>query len=106
MRRVLREHPGLVDEVAAAGPGSRAGDRSPSSRRSSRTSSRGEREHWGWNWSNVKRALEYLFWAGEITSAGRDSTFRRRYAAPEQVIPRAVLGAPTPSEPRLSVSWS
>jgi uncharacterized protein len=58
---------------------------------------RGEREHWGWNWSAVKRSLEYLFWAGEITSAGRDSAFRRRYAAPEAVLPRAALTAPTPT---------
>jgi uncharacterized protein YcaQ len=58
---------------------------------------RGDRRHWGWNWSAVKRGLEYLFWSGEITSAGRDSAFRRRYAALEAVLPRAVLQAPTPS---------
>ncbi len=96
MVRVQREQPELVREVAqvvrATGPV---------------TSTeldvvfahidRGAREHWGWNWSAVKRALEYLFWAGEITSAGRDSAFRRRYAAPEAVLPRAVLAAPTPT---------
>ncbi len=48
-----------------------------------------------WSWSDVKRALEYLFWSGEISSARRIN-FERRYAATDQVLPRAVLGAPTP----------
>ena len=55
------------------------------------------RDNWGWNWSAVKRALEYLFWAGELTSAGRDGAFRRRYAAVEAVLPRAVRETPTPT---------
>ena len=55
------------------------------------------RDNWGRNCSAVKRALEYLFWSGEITSAGRDSAFRRRYSAVEKVLPRAVLAAPTPT---------
>jgi uncharacterized protein YcaQ len=96
MVRVQREQPGLVREVAEV-----VRERGPITATALEAEfahiERGPREHWGWNWSAVKRAVEYLFWAGEITSAGRDSAFRRRYAAPERVLPRAVLQTPTPS---------
>jgi uncharacterized protein len=50
-----------------------------------------------WNWKPEKRILEDLFAAGEVVVAGRDG-FQRLYALPEQVIPRAYLDAPVPSE--------
>jgi uncharacterized protein YcaQ len=50
-----------------------------------------------WGWSDGKRALEYLFWAGLVTTAGRRG-FERLYDLPERVLPAAVLDTPTPEE--------
>jgi uncharacterized protein YcaQ len=55
------------------------------------------REHWGWNWSDVKTALESLFWSGEVMAARRNGAWARVYDVPERVLPRAVLDAPTPA---------
>ncbi|WP_198411785.1 winged helix-turn-helix domain-containing protein [Microvirga flavescens] len=50
-----------------------------------------------WGWSDGKHALEWLFWAGEVTTATRRG-FERLYDLPERVIPSAVLNTPTPPE--------
>ena len=50
-----------------------------------------------WGWSEGKRALECLFWAGEITAATRRGTFERVYGLPDKVLPRAITQAPTPT---------
>lgn len=51
-----------------------------------------------WGWSGTKAALEYLFFAGRITTATRRNSFERVYDLPERVIPAAVLDFPTPDE--------
>jgi uncharacterized protein YcaQ len=51
-----------------------------------------------WGWSKAKAALEYLFWAGKITTATRRNSFERVYDLPERVIPPAILALPTPAE--------
>jgi uncharacterized protein len=49
-----------------------------------------------WGWSDGKRALEWLFWAGYVTTATRRG-FERLYDLPERVLPRSVIDAPTPA---------
>jgi uncharacterized protein YcaQ len=51
-----------------------------------------------WGWSDGKRALEWLFWAGELSTATRHETFERAYDLTERVLPAAILAAPTPHE--------
>jgi uncharacterized protein YcaQ len=49
-----------------------------------------------WGWSDGKRALEWLFWTGRVTTATRRG-FERLYDLTERALPRAVVEAPTPS---------
>lgn len=44
-----------------------------------------------WSWDDTKRAVEYLFWTGEITPLKRRSSFERVYDLTEHVIPHDVL---------------
>jgi len=88
--RFLRERRDFVDkvqqEISARGP---------------MAASELEMGHKGdggwWGWSEAKRAVECLFWTGELTTATRRGTFERVYGLPEKVLPRAVIEAPTPS---------
>jgi uncharacterized protein YcaQ len=90
MRRVQEERPELVadvlDEVRERGPV--AASELEAEERPKRTGP------W-WDWSDVKRAFEWLFWSGQITSARRRG-FERLYDLPERVLPRAVIETPTP----------
>ncbi|HEY0192469.1 MAG TPA: crosslink repair DNA glycosylase YcaQ family protein [Kofleriaceae bacterium] len=49
-----------------------------------------------WGWDDRKRALAYLFWAGEITAIRSPATFERVYAPLDRVLPASVLATPTP----------
>jgi uncharacterized protein YcaQ len=97
MLRAEAEHPGLVevvlDHVRRLGPVTAVGLEAAIAHDAPR-----DRTDWGWNWSVVKRLLELLFWAGEVSSSGRNSQFARLYDLPERVLPADVVTAPTPSE--------
>jgi uncharacterized protein YcaQ len=57
----------------------------------------GPRKSGWWEWSDGKRALEWLFWAGFITTRTRRG-FERVYDLTERVLPRHVVETPTPAE--------
>lgn len=68
-------------------------DRGPLS--ASELSKAGARRGPWWGWSEGKRALEYLFWTGAVTSAERRG-FERVYDLTERALPAATLAAATP----------
>jgi uncharacterized protein len=90
--KVVRERPGYIehvlDAVRAHGPLT-AGELAEDEKRT--------KDNWGWNWSDAKTTLEYLFYAGAVTAADRRN-FERVYDVTERVIPRAILDRPTPDD--------
>ena len=44
-------------------------------------------EEWGWNWTLPKAALEWLFFTGQVASAGRNASFSRFYQIAHRVVP-------------------
>jgi uncharacterized protein len=94
IRRIAAEQPELVawvlDEVRERGPLTVAEIEHDAPR---------NKEHWGWNWSVVKQAMEWLFYSGQVTAAQRTTSFARRYDLTERVLPRSVVEAPTPALP-------
>lgn len=54
------------------------------------------KDDWGWNWSETRKALDYMFLVGDLAIAGRNSAFEVRYDLPERVLPPAVLAMPIP----------
>jgi uncharacterized protein YcaQ len=87
--RFLRERRDFVDRALGE-----IADRGPMSASELEIGHKGQGGWWGW--SESKRALECLFWTGELTTATRRGTFERVYGLPEKVLPRAVLATPTP----------
>ena len=97
MKRIARERPEVVaavlEEVAERGPMTAVEVEKALAQDAPR---RKEGFAWGWNWSDTKRALEYLFWSGKVTAADRTQQFERRYDLPERVLPTEVASAPDP----------
>jgi hypothetical protein len=89
MRRIQRDRPELVarvlEQVAERGPVAASELAESEPRRSG---------PW-WDWSDAKRAVEWLFWSGQVAAARR-RRFERLYDLPERVLPPAVLTASTP----------
>jgi uncharacterized protein YcaQ len=50
-----------------------------------------------WGWNDGKLALEWLFFAGIVTTATRRGTFERVYDLTERVLPARVQALPTPT---------
>ncbi|HET6970287.1 MAG TPA: crosslink repair DNA glycosylase YcaQ family protein, partial [Phenylobacterium sp.] len=88
--RFLRERRDFVDRVL-----DEIRDRGPLAASELEMGHKGEGGWWGW--SEAKRAVECLFWTGELTTATRRGTFERVYGLPDKVLPRAALDAPTPA---------
>ena len=91
-----RQHPELADQILAA-----VADRGPVPL--------GQLAHLGeaikrtkpapgnmWNWTPAKRAVEWLFWTGQVSAVRNPATFERSYVLPHHVVPRAVIERPTP----------
>ena len=55
------------------------------------------RDHWGWNWSEARKALDYLYMVGDLAIARRNTQFEVVYDLPERVLPAVVLDLPVPS---------
>jgi uncharacterized protein YcaQ len=79
----------LLAEVSARGP---------STARELDDGAPRDKKHWGWNWSEAKKSLDFLYMAGELAVAGRNSQFEVVYDVPDRVIPAEVLARPTPSK--------
>lgn len=92
MARLARERPGYVEHVYAV-----VRDRGPVTAGELAAEEPRSVENWGWNWTDAKLALEFLFWCGRIATANR-ANFERHYDIAERVIPAAVLAQPTPTE--------
>jgi uncharacterized protein YcaQ len=98
--RLARERPELVAEmlqrVRDEGPLTASEVAKPRERPPG--AQRGSAQKPMWDWSDEKRALEWLFVTGQVHVAARRASFERLYDVPERVLPAAILAAPTPSE--------
>jgi uncharacterized protein YcaQ len=85
----LREKANYIDEVRR-----QLRDRGPLAASDLESGTRKTGPWWGW--SDAKFAMEWLFFAGEVTTATRRGAFERVYDLTERVLPASVLALPTP----------
>lgn len=93
LSRILDAKPDLLDRILAD-----VAQGGPLSARQIDNVEERRKQHWGWNWSEAKYVLEYLFDAGTVAVAGRNSAFERLYDLSERVLPAPVLAHPDPSD--------
>jgi uncharacterized protein YcaQ len=90
MARIERERPGYREAVLAE-----LRERGPLA--ASELTDGGSATGPWFGWADGKIVLEWLFWVGDVSIAGRRSTFERVYDLTERVVPADILAAPTPS---------
>src|SRR5205823_5244604 len=90
--RFAREQRVVIDHVFAM-----LRDNGPATAGELAVEAKRAKENWGWNWSQEKTALEYLFWSGQVAASTRRN-FERVYDITERVTPARVLPVPTPTE--------
>jgi uncharacterized protein YcaQ len=88
----LRHDPQVIDSILAE-----IRDEGPKTARDFDDGLPTKKVHWGWNWSEAKKALEYLFAVGDLAVSRRTTQFEREYDLPERVLPAEVLAAPAPA---------
>jgi uncharacterized protein YcaQ len=91
MRRIAKKKPTLLRDVLSI-----VSERGPVAASEIEIGAKKRGTGW-WEWSEAKTAIEFLFWSGQVTSAGRRG-FERLYDLPERVIGETILAQPTPSE--------
>jgi uncharacterized protein len=87
--RFLRERRDFIDKVRET-----IRERGPMAASELEHGQKGQGGWWGW--SEAKRAVECLFWTGELTAATRRTSFERVYDLTERALPAKVVNAPTP----------
>ncbi|MCX6397007.1 MAG: winged helix DNA-binding domain-containing protein [Propionibacteriales bacterium] len=86
-----------VSDALAASLCAQIAERGPSTARDLDEGLPRSKDHWGWNWSDARRTLDYLFVVGDLAIAGRNSAFEVLYDLPGRVLPDTVLRAATPA---------
>ncbi|MBA3232330.1 MAG: winged helix-turn-helix domain-containing protein [Propionibacteriales bacterium] len=93
VRRLAKERPDFIDKVLRD-----VADRGPLTARQMETDVARTKDHWGWNWSEVKVALEWLFYTGQVSAVRRNTAFERVYDLSERVLPKTVVETATPTD--------
>ena len=90
MERIERERPAYREAILAE-----LRDRGPLA--ASELTDGGSATGPWFGWADGKIVLEWLFWVGDLSIAGRRNTFERVYDLTERVVPAEILATPTPS---------